>query len=209
MLAENFQLTPQQIATNLQTLQQEGLFEFIGLSEVNAETIRAAASVAPIAAVEVEFSPFSLDIVEAGVLQACNELDIAVVAYSPLSRGLLGGQIKSPEDLPEGDIRHHVPRYAPENFPLNLKLADSIHQIAERAGVSLPALVYAWLRRQGPRVLALPGSSRPETAMKNALAAHVTISDSVYKELDSHIQKLAKHVSGSRYPSAAMGALLG
>lgn len=202
------QLTPQQIATNLLTLKKQELFSFIGLSEVNAETIRAAASVAPIAAVEVEFSPFSLDIVESNVLQTCNELGIAIVAYSPLSRGLLSGQIKSPSDIPEGDFRHVLPRYAPENFPLNLRLADSIHAIAERANVSLPALVYAWLRRQGPQVLALPGSTRPETAKVNALAAQVNISDSIYEELNAQIQQIASQVSGSRYPGAAMGSVL-
>lgn len=203
-----WQLTPQQIAANLKTLQKEGHFKYIGLSEVGAETIRAFSTVAPIAAVEFELSPFTLDALEQGVVQACNDLGIAIIAYSPLARGLLSGQIKSIDDVPAGDVRLHLPRYQPGVFELNLKLADSIHAIAQRQGISTPALVYAWLRRQGPRVLALPGSTRPETATDNALAAGATISDDVYNELNAQIHTLSKQVQGLRYPKVAMDGVL-
>lgn len=195
--------------TNLKTLQQQGYFKYIGLSEVNAETIRAAASVAPIAAVEVEFSPFCLDITENGVLQACNELGIAVVAYAPLAGGLLGGRIRSVKDIPEGDERHNLPRYYPENFDANLRLADSIHEAAAREGLATPDLVFAWLRRQGPRILVLPGATRPQTAEANAFAVRSSISDDTYQILNEQIYQLAKQVSGTRYTEAGMASVGG
>lgn len=116
-------LSVKQIIENLKTLIDEGYFSHISLSEVNANTIREAAAVHPIAAVEVEYSPFAMEIEHNDVLQACKENDIAVIAYSPVGRGMFGS-IKKREDLAEDDHRRHMPRFSAENFPSNIKLTE-------------------------------------------------------------------------------------
>jgi aryl-alcohol dehydrogenase-like predicted oxidoreductase len=100
---------------------QEGKIKYIGLSEHSADNIRRAHAIHPITAVQTEYSLWSLD-VEAKVLPTCKELGIALVAYSPLGRGFLTGQIKSLSDLPDTDFRKHLPRFSPENFPKNIEL---------------------------------------------------------------------------------------
>lgn len=99
------------VMRTLDALRKEGHFKYIGLSEVSAATIRKAHAVAPVAAVEVEYSPFSLDIEKNGVLDTCKELGITIIAYSPLGRGLLSGKIKSIDDIPEGDHRRNFDRF--------------------------------------------------------------------------------------------------
>jgi len=114
----------------LQLSQEEKLFHHISLSEVGAETIRKAAAVAPIACVEVEYSPWELSIETNGVLDACKELSIPIIAYSPVGRGFLTGGVKSRDDFPEGDIRLHQDRFSEENFSKNLELVADF----EKAG---------------------------------------------------------------------------
>jgi hypothetical protein len=108
--------------------------------------------------VQLEYSPFALDIesTEIGILKICRELGIAVVAYSPLGRDFLTGQLKSPDDFEEGDSRKHAPRYSKENFPENLKLVQTLQDIAEKKGCSVGQLSLAWLLAQGFDIIPIP-----------------------------------------------------
>lgn len=107
---------------------------------------------------QFEYSPFALDIEspEVGILQACRELDIAIIAYSPLGRGFLTGQITSPDDFEEGDFRKHAPRYNKENFNKNLKLVEKLQDLATRKGCTSGQLSLAWLLAQGPDIIPIP-----------------------------------------------------
>lgn len=125
-------------------LRDEGHFKDIGLSECSADTIRRAAKVGPVAAVEVEYSPFSLDIEHNGVLEACTELGIPIAAYSPLARGMMNPKIKSNDDIPEGDHLKHSPRFQPGNIEKNLELAEKLREVAAKKNVSGVQVVLAW-----------------------------------------------------------------
>jgi len=132
-------------------LKKEGKIEYLGLSECSADSLRRAHKVHPITAVQIEYSPWALDIEseQIGLLKACRELGVAVVSYSPIGRGMLSGQIRSPDDLEEGDFRTFAPRFSKENFPKNLKLVDQITQIANKKGCTAAQLTLAWLLAQG------------------------------------------------------------
>lgn len=139
-------------------LKKEGKIRAIGLSEVTAATVRRAHKVHPIAALQVEYSPFALDIEhpDIGLLNTCRELGIAIVAYSPLGRGFLTGQLKSPDDFEDGDFRKHAPRYSKENFPKNLELVKSLETRAKAKGCTSGQLSLAWLLAQGHDIIPIP-----------------------------------------------------
>lgn len=113
----------------------------------------------PITAVQIEYSPFTLDIErpEIGLLETCRELGVAVVAYSPLSRGLLTGSIKSKDDFEATDVRKLYPRFSDENFPKNLKLVETLKAMAEKKGCTVGQLTLAWLMAQDDLVFPIPG----------------------------------------------------
>ena len=117
-------------------LKKAGKVKYLGLSECSADTLRRACQVEHIDAVQIEYSPFTMDIEDPqiGLLAACRELGVAVVAYSPLGRGFLTGSLKSPDDFEEGDFRRFVPRFSKENFPKNLKLVETIKKLADEKG---------------------------------------------------------------------------
>jgi aryl-alcohol dehydrogenase-like predicted oxidoreductase len=142
-------------------LKKEGKINYLGLSECSAETLRRACKVHRIAAVQIEYSPFTLDIEDPkiGLLKACRELGVAVVAYSPLGRGFLTGRYKGPEDFDEGDFRKFAPRFSKENFPKNLELVEQIQKVARKKGVSSGQLVLAFLMAQGACLVSLPSFS--------------------------------------------------
>jgi aryl-alcohol dehydrogenase-like predicted oxidoreductase len=139
-------------------LNRQGKISAIGLSEVSANTIRRAEKVHHIDAVQLEYSPFALDIEspEIGILKTCRELGITVVAYSPLGRGFLTGQIKSPADFEDGDFRKYAPRYSEENFPKNLKLVEKLQELASKKGCTSGQLSLAWLLAQGEDIIPIP-----------------------------------------------------
>jgi aryl-alcohol dehydrogenase-like predicted oxidoreductase len=139
-------------------LVEAGKIGAIGLSEISAKTLRRAHKVHPIAALQIEYSPFALDIEspQINLLNTCRELGITVVAYSPLGRGLLTGQIKSPDDFEDNDFRKHAPRFSKENFPLNLKLVQSLDALSKRKGCSTGQLALAWLLKQGEDIIPIP-----------------------------------------------------
>ncbi len=187
-------------------LKKEGKIKYLGLSEVSAATLRRACKVHHIAAVQLEYSPFALEIEteQIGLLKACRELGVAVVAYSPLGRGMLTGTIKSRDDLGKEDFRNRAPRFSEENFPKNLKLADKIAEMAKSKGVTPSQLTLAWLLAQGQDIFPIPGTTKTERLDENMGSLKVQLS----KEENEAIRKASEEaeVAGTRYPAEFMHA---
>lgn len=186
-------------------LVEEGKVKAIGLSEVTAPTLRAAAKVAPIAALQSEYSMFSRSI-EADILPACRETGTTLVAYSPLGRGILTGAIKK-DWKPEGmDFRAAMqPRYQGENFDANLALVAEIEAIAAEARATPGQVALAWVLAQGDDVMVIPGTTKLANLQGNLAAADVTISSAQMARLNA----LAAKVQGERYDEAGMKAVNG
>ena len=165
-------------------LVKEGKVRHIALSEAGPETLRRAAAVHPIAALQTEYSIWERD-VEAEILPVCLELGIGFVPYSPLGRGFLAGGIRSINDLPADDWRHNDPRYSPENMPKNLAIVDAVAAVARRHGVSNAQIALAWLLAQGDHVVPIPGVKRRETMRDSAGSPEVTLSDTDLADLDA------------------------
>jgi aryl-alcohol dehydrogenase-like predicted oxidoreductase len=155
-----------------------GTVRHIGLSEVAAGTLRRAAEVHPITALQSEWSLWSRDI-EDEVLPAARQLGVGIVAYSPLGRGFLTGQITSPDDLPSDDFRRTNPRFVGENFQRNLDVVTRVRQLAEEKGCTPAQLALAWVHAQGDDVVPIPGTKRRERLEENAgaLQVHLDASD--------------------------------
>jgi pyridoxine 4-dehydrogenase len=171
----------------------------IGLSETGAATIRRAAAVHPIVAVEVEFSLFSTDIQTNDVASICAELGIPIVAYSPLGRGFLTGQIKSFSDVTE--TQKMGPRFHEENFHKNLELVDAIKKVAEKKGCTPAQLAIGWVKAYSgtkghPTIIPLPGATTVSRVEENTKDVHVTAEE--LKELDEILA--TKPVEGPRMP---------
>ncbi|KAJ5985836.1 hypothetical protein N7522_013032 [Penicillium canescens] len=181
-------------------LKNDGKIKYLGLSECSANTLRRACKIHHIAAVQIEYNPFSLDIEHNGLLAACRELGVAVICYAPLGRGFLTGQLKSPDDFPEGDIRRFLPRFSPENFTKNLKIVDALEVIAESKGVSISALALAWLLAQGDDIIPIPGTTKPTNLDTNIRALSVTLTPEENKRIRDVVE--AAGVSGGRYHAA-------
>ncbi|KAL1994762.1 hypothetical protein VTN49DRAFT_949 [Thermomyces lanuginosus] len=184
------------IETTIQTLAElvkEGKIRSVGVSEVNANTLRRAHAVHPISAAEIELSLFTTDPLHNGVLDTCHELGIPVVAYSPVGRGFLSGQIRKPDDLPENDFRRMLPRFQPENFDQNIKLVEAVSKIAEAKGVTTAQVAIGWVIKHGG--IPIPGSTKEARILENTKPAELTDGD-----LDE-IQKILDTipVSGQRY----------
>ena len=185
-------------------LVQQGKVRHLGMSEAAPATIRRAAAVHPIAALQTEYSLWSRD-PEAEILPTCRELGIGFVAYSPLGRGFLTGRFHSPADLPADDWRHNNPRFQGENFTRNLELVAKVKAIAERKGCTPAQLALAWVLRQGDDIVAIPGSKRRDRMEENAAAANVAISDAELAEINALFPVGA--AAGTRYPEAGMKML--
>jgi aryl-alcohol dehydrogenase-like predicted oxidoreductase len=179
-------------------LVREGKVRFLGLSEAAPDTIRRAAAVHPIAALQSEYSLWERG-VEEDILPVCRELGIGLVPYSPLGRGFLTGQIRSRDDLPEGDFRRRDPRYDDGNFEKNLEIVAVVDKVAHRRGVSPAQVALAWLLAQGEDVVPIPGSKRRATMVDSMEAAELVLTDEDKMELDA-----ARVVAGPRYRPEAM-----
>ncbi|MFV8161635.1 aldo/keto reductase [Mycobacterium sp. 134] len=162
----------------------EGKVRHIGLSEVGVETIRRAHAVHPITALQSEYSLFTRD-PEDGILDTLRENGIGFVAYSPLGRGFLTGQIRSVDDLADDDTRRDNPRFAGENFATNLRLADEVRAIADDSGVTPGQVALAWLLSRGPDIVPIPGTRRVERLEENVAADAVTLSADQLSRLDN------------------------
>jgi len=190
----------------LKKLIEEGHFQYIGLSEVSAETIRRAHAVHPIAAVEVEYSLITLDIEKNDVLKTCQELGIPVVAYSPIGKGLLSDAITKPEDVPEGDFRRRFDRFQPEAFEENAKIIAILKGIAQAKGISVVQLSLAWLLAQ-EGVMPIPGSTRVAGVKEAVESLNVKFTEAELKTIRNVIDN-AKIV-GHRYNKSMIPTLEG
>jgi aryl-alcohol dehydrogenase-like predicted oxidoreductase len=177
-------------------LVEAGKVRYLGLSEAAPETIRRAHAVHPITAVQTEYSLWSRD-VEAEVLPTVRELGIGFVAYSPLGRGLLTGQIRSLDDLDEDDWRRTNPRFQEEALQANLQLADKVRELAAEREVTPAQLALAWVMAKGDDIVPIPGTKRRKYLEENAAAAEVELSPEDVAELDQAVP--AEAVSGGRY----------
>lgn len=139
-------------------LKKEGKIDYLGLSEISAASLRRAHKIHPISAIQLEYSPFALEIESSQInlLRTCRELGVTVVAYSPLGRGFLTGQLKSPADFEAGDFRKYAPRYNEENFSKNLELVEQLGTFAHKKGCTTGQLSLAWLLAQGGDIIPIP-----------------------------------------------------
>ena len=182
-------------------LKKEGKIKGIGLSEVSVDTLRRAHAVHPITALQSEYSLWTRD-PEEGILQTCRELGIAFVAYSPLGRGFLTGQIKKIEDFEEGDYRRFSPRFQGENFTKNLELVKKIGELAKEKGCTPAQLALAWVLAQGEFIFPIPGTKHIRYLEENLGAINVQLSQNELEEIERIAPKDV--ASGSRYPEQAM-----
>jgi aryl-alcohol dehydrogenase-like predicted oxidoreductase len=185
-------------------LVKEGKVRGIGLSEVNVETLRKAHATFPLTALQTEYSLWSRD-PEDGILEACKELGIAFVAYSPLGRGFLTGQIKKFEDLSTDDFRKTSPRFQGENFDKNLELVNEVSSIAKEKGCTPSQLALAWVMAQGDFIFPIPGTKRIKYLEENVGAANISLTSKELEQIEEIFPKDA--AAGSRYSEAGMKSL--
>ncbi|PWN88336.1 Aldo/keto reductase [Acaromyces ingoldii] len=190
--------TTEQWMKTLLKLRSEGLFKHIALSEVGAQTIRDAAAVGPVSAVEIEFSPWELEAEKNGVIEACESLQIPILAYSPVGKGMLTGAIKSRDDIPKGDIRLHQDRFSEENFDKNIRLGQAFQDLAQRKGCTAAQLVLAWNIARNPSIMVpIPGSTNVGRAKENAESVKVKVTDEDDKSIRDILETMG--VAGGRY----------
>lgn len=185
-------------------LVREGKVKGIGLSEASATTIRRAHAVHPLTAVQTEYSLWSRE-PEDEILEVTRELGIAFVAYSPLGRGFLTGQIKSPEDFDPDDYRRYTPRFQGENFGKNLELVKKVENMACKKGCTPSQLALAWVMAMGDHIFPIPGTKRIHYLEENAGAINVKLHDTDLEEIDAILPKGA--VAGTRYPENMMASV--
>jgi aryl-alcohol dehydrogenase-like predicted oxidoreductase len=182
-------------------LVKAGKVRHLGLSEASPATLRRAAKVHPIAALQTEYSLWSRD-PEAGILPTVRELGIGFVAYSPLGRGFLTGQFKSFDDLPAEDARRTHPRFQGENFQKNLDLVRKIQQLAAAKGCTPSRLALAWVLAKGDDIVPIPGTKRIKYLDDNLCALNVRLSPDELAQIDAVLPVGA--ASGERYHAQAM-----
>lgn len=187
-------------------LVKAGKVRHLGLSEAASSTIRRAHAIHPITALQTEYSLWTRD-VERDVLPTCRDLGIGFVAYSPLGRGFLTGEIKAPDDLAVDDRRRMFPRFAADNFQNNLTLVEHIQAMASEKGVTAAQIALAWVLARGPDIVPIPGTRRVNYLDQNAAATEVTLSRDELQQLDKHAATNA--VAGERYPEMNMKHLNG
>jgi len=183
-------------------LVKEGKVKYLGLSEASAESLRRASKIHPIAALQSEYSIWTRDVEDNDVLAACRELNIGFVAYSPLGRGFLSGEIKRFEDLAEDDYRRHNPRFQGDNFVKNLQLVEKVEELAREKGVTTSQLALAWVLAQGQDIVPIPGTKRRKYLEQNAEAADIILSQEELSAIENVFPKDA--AAGLRYPEAMM-----
>jgi aryl-alcohol dehydrogenase-like predicted oxidoreductase len=185
-------------------LVREGKVKNLGLSECSPETLRRADAVHPITAVQSEYSLWTRD-PEEGILATCRELGVGFVPYSPLGRGFLTGQIKSPDDFAPDDFRRSNPRFQGENFRKNLELVDAVREMASLKGCTPAQLALAWLLAKGDDLVPIPGTKHVRTLEENAGALDVDLTDEDMDRLEEIFPMGA--AAGERYSSVSMAAL--
>jgi aryl-alcohol dehydrogenase-like predicted oxidoreductase len=178
------------------SLVEAGKVLYLGLSEAAPETIRRAHEVHPISAVQSEYSLWTREL-EHEVLPTIRELEIGLVAYSPLGRGFLTGRFKSPDDLPEGDFRRNNPRFQGENFYANLRIVERVQELASEHDCTPGQLALAWVLHQGEDVVPIPGTKRRSYLEQNVAASEISLSEEDLRRLDEAAPPGA--TAGERY----------
>ena len=187
-------------------LVRAGKVRHLGLSEASPDTLRRAAAVHPIAALQTEYSLWTRD-VEAELLPLCKELGIGFVPYAPLGRGFLTGAIRSLDGLAPNDWRRNNPRFQGENLAHNLALVDAVNALAQQRGCTPAQLALAWLLSRGDQIVPIPGTRSSARLDENAAAAAIALTAEELRHIDATLQE--QPVSGQRYAPAGMAALNG
>ncbi|MBP1143406.1 aryl-alcohol dehydrogenase-like predicted oxidoreductase [Pseudomonas sp. PvP027] len=189
-------------------LVKAGKVRHIGICEASAATIEKAHAVHPLAAVQSEYSLWSRDPEQDGVLATCRRLGIAFVAYSPLGRGFLTGELRTPDDFAADDYRRFTPRFQGENFNRNLHLVEKVKALATARGISASQLALAWVLAQGDDIIPIPGTKQRKYLESNVAAASLTLSSDDIAQLET-IFPAQGSASGERYNAASMKSLNG
>ncbi|MEP6930594.1 MAG: aldo/keto reductase [Flavobacterium sp.] len=184
-------------------LVKEGKVGYIGLSEVSSETIRKAHKIHPLTAIQTEYSLFERNAEESGIIKTLEELNIGFVAYSPLGRGFISGEIQHPDDFPENDFRRSIPRFQGEQFYKNIDLLKEIKTIADERKITASQLALAWITSKG--FLAIPGTKRVKYVEENIAAAQLILTENELERLESIIP--LGTVTGDRYDESGMGSI--
>jgi aryl-alcohol dehydrogenase-like predicted oxidoreductase len=183
-------------------LVRAGKVRHLGLSEAAPDTIRRANATHPITALQTEYSLWTRDVEENGVLSTVRELGIGFVAYSPLGRGFLTGRFKTFEDLPANDFRRRNPRFQGENFDHNLELVREVEQMAREKGITPGQLALAWVLARGDDIVPIPGTKHVTYLEENVAAANVDLSKADMDRLDAVIPVGA--ATGTRYTDMSL-----
>lgn len=181
-------------------LVKQGKVRALGLSEASAETLRRAHAVHPIAAIQSEYSLWTREVEENGVLNTCRELGIGFVPFSPLGRGALTGALKNLDGLSENDFRRALPRFQAENFEANLALITALEEMAKAKNTTAAQLALAWVLAQGDFIVPIPGTTKIANLEKNISAAEIVLTPEEATALGDLLSP-AK-VAGGRYPEA-------
>ena len=188
----------------LADLVKEGKIRAIGLSEVSAPTLRRAHTVHPIAALQTEYSPWTRN-PEIAVLEACRELGVTFVAFSPVGRGFLAGGVSEPAALEDGDFRKAMPRFQGEAFAANLKMFEGFAALAREAGCTPAQLCLAWLLQKDETLVPIPGTTNPDHMRENAAAAAIRLSADVMAKVEELVNP--QTVTGPRYAPAMQASV--
>lgn len=181
-------------------LVKEGKVKYIGLSEMSSQTIRKAHAIHPVTAIQTEYSLFERTVEEDGILDTLEELGIGFVAYSPLGRGFISGEITSPDDFPANDFRRSIPRFQGEQFYRNLELVKAIQLLAAAKGITPAQLAIAWVVTKGH--IPIPGTKRVKYLEQNIAAGNLLLSAEELQQLETIVPLGAP--TGARYDDAGM-----
>ncbi|RXK40633.1 aldo-keto reductase [Tremella mesenterica] len=187
----------------LDAIRKAGKCKYIGLSECNATTLRKACQIAKIDALQIEYSPWFTDHEQNGLIDTAREFGVAIIAYSPLGKGVLTGKYTSPDQFTEGDTRKTIPRFSDENLKLNLRIVEQFKALSEKKGCTPGQLALAWVAAQG--ALAIPGTKSVNRLIENFGAREVDLSEDELKEIRAVIED-AKPV-GERYGEVHLKAV--
>lgn len=186
----------------MKELVDQGKVRYLGLSEASVENIQRAQTVHPIAAVQTEYSIWSRDAEDAGVIDYCREQGILFVGYAPLGRGFLTGSVTSFEDLPADDYRRHSPRFQGENFQKNLEVLAKLREIAERRGMSPAQFALAWIMAKQPQIVPLFGTKKVKYLQENLKSLEFELTAEEMQQIDEVAPESA--FSGTRYTAELM-----
>lgn len=180
-------------------ISSEGKIKYIGLSEVSSNTLRRACKIAHVDAVQIEYAPFTQDVegpTSTNLLATCRELGVAVFAYSPLGRGLLTGTLSKEIITGRGDLRTMLPRFAGDNFEVNLRVLEKFTAVANKKGCTPAQLALAWLLKQGQDIIPIPGTKKIKYLEENWDSLKIELTDEEEKEVRQAIESV--DMTGSR-----------